>query len=416
VNEPDVTTQEAHAELAEVRAYLSTATGDGWTNASLRRLGLLDLLLEESNDDTLLDEAIATATELGGRRLELETAALVDITLVINLLERFRRRGDLADLDEALARGRARVTAGAEESWLTDRANLAAALLVSWTYTGRADDLDEVIELLQPLVEEMLDHDGTFADLDDDRSKIVHNLANAYSQRYDLRRDPADQHRASRLYRAALTGAAPATRDGIAAGLARQLSDAYRTGESPAGEILDEAVDLARAAISGPATWHRRAQRWSTLAYILLVRFEAGGSESDLDEAAAMVELMLTGPEAAPDRADHLATASAVAFAPYRHRRRREDLERAITFAASGLDRERLDRQTVGVLTNQLTLSLTERFELDGDRTDLDRAINLGRAALVDGLRSDVELAVSTNLSNAVHTGCAMNASRTHPM
>jgi hypothetical protein len=38
--------------VVKLRAYLSTATGDGWTNA-LRRIGLLDHLIDESDDDTM---------------------------------------------------------------------------------------------------------------------------------------------------------------------------------------------------------------------------------------------------------------------------------------------------------------------------------------------------------------------------
>jgi hypothetical protein len=147
----------------------------------------------------LLARALLTA-EIG-----IEARNIVEVSLCVDLYHRYRRLGSIAidDLEEAIRLGRGRVEAGNDVSWVTDRVNLASALLTSWEDRDRAAHLNEVIDLLQPA----LTSDEVGAE---SLALIAVNLAAAYGRRYDHIRRPADLERAIQVLRIAVTGPAPA--------------------------------------------------------------------------------------------------------------------------------------------------------------------------------------------------------------
>jgi tetratricopeptide (TPR) repeat protein len=368
--------------------------------AALLRRYLLLQDASETDDlpDSLLSESIDLARELAKERLPEEAAAKVEVGLGTDLAERFRRTGDVADIDAAIALGRARISRGHDLTWVTDRVNLAAALRASWNFTDRVEHLDEAIEVLQAA--------ATAGGIDDEgRAWIAGNLASGYSERFDLRREPADDLRSAIAeYRVALTSSDPVLAAGARAGLASTLLDAYRTGSGGEPELAEAAV-LAKAATAGPGSAISRAARWDTLARVEMARFDHDGDARHIDAAqAALSEALALVPVGSPAYGGYVSVQVQLWYVRYHQFGDRRDLDAAIATAQEALKKVGRDRQNAGVLTNELCLTLTERFELDGNRADLDRAISAARRALGQpGLRVDIELTLRTNLVHAVH-------------
>ena len=174
--------------------------------------------------DALLDESIAVAAEALGRTLPVPERAAVEIGLGVDLTERYRRRGAPEDLDEALRRGRDRVVAADPDTAVDDRVNLAARLLLSYDDRDRAEDLDELIALVEPMLPGLTGDERWFP--------AAGNVAVAYGHRYDRTHHRPDLDRAIELYQALAAGPDPVLAGGPAASLALSWLDLYRTGEA----------------------------------------------------------------------------------------------------------------------------------------------------------------------------------------
>ncbi|MFF8931509.1 CHAT domain-containing protein [Streptomyces longwoodensis] len=366
---------------------------------SLQR-ALDDNLDDEDKLADLEDESVQVGRELRTLPLDADTVRRVEVCLVTDLVRRFRRRGAaaLADLEEAIALGRARVRAGDESTWATDRVNLASALLTSWEERERADHLEEVVALLEPaLADEGLDGEG--------RTVIALNLGIAYSKRFALHRDPADLERAVTTYEIVLADPAPDTVTGTRANLALALLAAHEAGVAVGtGDPLDRAVALMRNEPVGPTRAEEAGNWWDTRAQVRLAQYERDGLTEHLEEAgAAMGRALAVLPADHPGRAGYLGTAAVLDFARYGRRGERRALDTAISRAQDARARKGLSPQDLAVLANQICLSVTERFEQDGNRDDLDQAISLAREVLAAGPRLDVEMALRVNLAHALH-------------
>lgn len=348
----------------------------------------------------LEDESVQVGRELLTLPLDAGTSRRVAVCLAADLVRRYRRLGAaaLADLEDAITLGRARVRAGDEATWVTDRVNLASALLTSWEERERADHLEECVTLLESaLADDGVDGEG--------RTAIASNLATAYTKRFALRRDPADLERAVATYRIVLADAdtEPGTATGTRANLASALLAAHAAGAGPA-DALDEAVSLMRDEPEGPLRAQDEANWWDTLAQVRLAQFERDGGAQQLEEAGvAMGRALTLLPTDHPGRAGYLGTAAVLDFARYGHRGDRRALDAAITRAQDARTHDGLSPQDLAVLANQICLTVTERFEHDGNRDDLDQAISLAREALDAGLRLDIEMALRVNLAHALH-------------
>ncbi|MFK4222265.1 CHAT domain-containing protein [Streptomyces sp. NPDC019890] len=357
-----------------------------------------DKIDDEDKLADLEDESVQVGRELLALTLDADTGRRVEVCLTVDLVRRFRRRGAaaLADLEAAIELGRTRVRAGDESTWVTDRVNLANALLTSWEERDRADHLEETVALLEPaLADEGIGDEG--------RIKIASNLGTAYSKRFGLRRDPADLERAITTYGIALTDPEPGTVTGTRANLALALLAAHGAGVG-AGDRLDEAASLMRLEPVGPMRAQDHANWWDTLAQVRLAQFDRDGSEKHLEEAGvAMGRALTLLPEDSPGRAGYLGTTAVLDFARYEHRGDRLQLDIAISTAEDARTREGLGAQDLAILANQICLTVTERFERDGNRDDLDQAISLASEVLDAGTRLDIEMVLRVNLAHALH-------------
>jgi CHAT domain-containing protein len=375
------------------------ATVDGAVEAMVRRYELLQQALDEGAGAELEDESVRLGQALLGADLAPGIRSMVEVSLSVDLVRRYRRLGPAAagDLDQAIRLGRTRVRAGDAASWVTDRVNLASALLTSWQDRDRADHLDEVTGLLEPAVTD----DGVSAE---GRAMMAVNLAAAYSDRYDLARRPADLERAVTTLRIAVAGPDPSVAANAKVNLASTLLTAHDTGIGPpdplgeAAALIEEAFESADGGEGGPASW------WYTAARVRLAQFEHDGNAGHLDRAdAALAEALAALAQDSPERGSYLGVAAALAFTRYTREGGRRHLETAISTALQARARDGLSPQDLAILANQACLAVTERFELDGNRDDLDQAISLAREALASPTRLDIEGGLRVNLALALH-------------
>lgn len=372
---------------------------DGTVEAMVRQYELLQQALGEGADTALEDESVRLGLALLGRDLDPGTRSMIEVSLSVDLVRRYRRRGQAAtgDLDQAIRLGRARVHAADAATWVTDRVNLASALLTSWQARERTDHLSEVIDLLEPAVPD----DGVSAE---GRALMAVNLAAAYRDRYDLARRPADLERAVTTLRIALAGPDASATANAKVNLASALLTAHSTGiglPDPLGEavsLIDEVVPAADGGEGCPPVW------WYTAARVRLAQFEHHGDGGHLEQADAALAAALAGlAEDSPDRSSYMAAAAALAFTRYTLEGGRHYLETAISTALQARARDGLSPQDLAILANQACLAVTERFELDGDRGDLDQAIALARQALASPTTLDIEGGLRVNLALALH-------------
>ncbi|MEW2573055.1 CHAT domain-containing tetratricopeptide repeat protein [Streptomyces sp. NPDC047070] len=357
-----------------------------------------DNLTDKDELAGLEDEAVRCGRELLRLPLNADTRRRVEVCLTVDLVRRYRRRGATAgaDLDEAIALGRARVDAGDASAWVTDRVNLASALLTSFEERERSDHLQECVLLLEPaLADEGIDDEG--------RAVIARNLATAYSKRFALHQDAADLERAVTTFRTALT--APDAGAGTRANVAQALLAAHATGAGAGIEKpLDEAIAVMRDEPSGPIRAEEERNWWDARAQVKLAQFEREGHAEHLQEAGvAMARALSLLPAEHPGRAGYLGTAAVLDFARYGHHGDRHELDTAITRAQTARTDDGLSPQDLAILANQICLTVTERFEQDGNRDDLDQAISLAHEALGPGIRLDIEMALRVNLAHALH-------------
>jgi CHAT domain-containing protein len=147
---------------------------------------------------------------------------------------------------------------------------------------------------------------------------------------------------------------------------------------------LDQGIDLLRHALRlarrNPAL--HADQMEGNLASTLLHRFEARGDRRDLDEAMSLLRRLATEVGVSLNQ-------SAEIVRIQRHRYKLngslDDIDRAIQLARFSLDHTPPNDPARGLMQHLLGLSLSDRFEMTAQTTDLDGAVEAHRAAASTG-------------------------------
>jgi hypothetical protein len=214
---------------------------------------------------------------------------------------RFRRTGDLADIDEALtgvrdALGRTPDTDPKRSNRLT---TLGSMLQLRFAATGDRAELDAAIGAMNQAVEAGgPDHE--------DRSMYLSNLGRARTLAHQLGGDVADLDAAVDALRAAVAALAPdehvSARGTRMGALCTALVLQYRRSGDPAD--LDEAFRLAReAAEITPPHDHNAVDRALDLAQTHLLRHERSADPADAATAAGLAdEVLRATADGDPDR------------------------------------------------------------------------------------------------------------------
>ncbi|MGI5239759.1 hypothetical protein [Dactylosporangium sp. CA-139066] len=310
------------------------------------------------------------------------------------LASALRRTGSRADFDRSIELLRREVPAGVDVTGRTrvTRA-LGAGLLHRFRRDGDPGDLDAAIEAAR-------------AAADDDAL-----LADALLERDARRGDPAAVDEAVGLLRRAT---ADQTEQGWAlrcGELAQALVRQYRIRREPA--LLDEAVDVARRAGAEADPGFDRLAAQHDLGVVLFARYEARGDPADLSAAVAALRSAVAGlPTGAPGRPDRLAWLATALTVRATHLGARADLDEAIALLREAGPAHRgalvnaliaradvdgaveIGRHLVGGDTSDRSaagLAYLTRHLSSGDLGDLERAIEVLRAAMRDANPAELE-------------------------
>ena len=211
---------------------------------------------------------------------------LILSNLGIALRTRFERTGMLADLDAAVAAGRAAVEAALENSPNEPilQSNLGIALQARFRRIGQLADLDAGVEAGQRAL-------AAASGDDFGRAPLLSNLADALRARFERTGVLADLDAAVEAGRAAVE----ATPDGhvgrafFLASLGLVLRTRFeRTGDQA---DLEAAIQVLHSAVkAAPADHSKRAAFLTGLADALRVRLTWAGTQPDLDAACSALE------------------------------------------------------------------------------------------------------------------------------
>ncbi|WP_326643669.1 CHAT domain-containing protein [Nonomuraea fuscirosea] len=407
---------EGHATTDPASDHDATASGDPPSNTDAHTTTSRETASRTGTASDTRSMSCADATSDARSVLDAAARRQVGVCLSVDLVRRYRLRGGPEeDLELAIRLGRARVRAGDLVTLVPDLVNLAGALLTSWTVRERADHLDEAVELLEPIV---ADADVLAPAMNSDvveagEVAMLHvNLAAAYSDRYNLARRPEDLVRAIGTLRVAVTGPDPSITADARMNLASVLLAAHDTGagaDDPLGEAARIVDDLIPDGDDSSHSW----TWWYTAARVRLAQFDADGRAEHLDQAGTALTRARAGLAAgSAEWASQLAAEAALAFICYSHNGDRLHLEAAIATAQQAQALDHANPSDLAILANQVCLAVTERFELDGDRDDLDLAVSLAREALAQGQRLDIVRALRVNLAHALHQRYQLTGAR----
>ncbi|KAG2139214.1 TPR-like protein [Suillus clintonianus] len=300
--------------------------------------------------------------------------------LANSLHDRFKQRGAPSDLDEAIELYRAALLLRPSGHSLRSDSlnNLANSLHDRFEQRGVPSDLDEAIELYRAAL--LLRPPGHSL-----RSDSLNNLAISLHDRFEQRGVPSDLDEAIELHRAALLLCPPghSLRSTSLNNLAISLQDRFEQRGVPSD--LDEAIELHRAALLLCPPGHSlRSDSLNNLAISLKDRFEQRGVPSDLDEAIELHRAaLLLCPPGHSDRSDSLNNLANSLHDRFEQRGVLSDLDEAIELHQAALLLRAPGHSDRSMSLNNLAISLKDRFEQRGVPSDLDEAIELHRAALL---------------------------------
>ena len=295
------------------------------------------------------------------------------------LQARFRRTGELKDLDAAITASHAAVNAGPPGSadWATCLSTLGTALQDRFERTGELADADAAIQADQAAADATpAGHPG--------RARYLSNLAGALLARFGQAGGQTDLDAAITAGQAAVN-ATPAGHPDQTMYLTNLANARRARFEQTGGQTdLDAAVTAGQAAVNAtPAGHPDRARYLSNLASALLVRFEQAGGQTDLDAAITAGQAAVNAtPAGHPDRTLHLSSLGAALQAKFERTGALADLDAAIQAyqaAVAAIPPSHINRAKL--LTN-LGSALRARFGRTGALADLDAAIQAAQAAV----------------------------------
>ncbi|MGW6742892.1 CHAT domain-containing protein [Streptomyces sp. NPDC055025] len=330
-----------------------------------------------------LDQAIVIGQEAArAAPTDYPRRALILSNLGLALRDRFRRTGDLPDLDQAIDHLQAAVQATPTDP--TDRAGhlntLGLALRERFGRTGDLPDLDQAIDHLQAAVQ------ATPTDPTDptDRADYLNNLGLTLEDRFKRTGDLSDLDQVIDRLQAAVRVAPTDYPDRVTilSNLGLALQHRFRRiGDLP---DLDQAIDHLQTAVRVAPTDHPdRADYLNPLGLALADRFERTGNLPDLDQA---IDRLQTAVQATstdhPDRARKLSNLGRVLLVRFGRMGDLPDLDQAIDRLQAAVRVAPTDHPDRADYLNPLGLALGARFGRTGDLPDLDLAIGHLRAAV----------------------------------
>jgi len=334
--------------------------------------------------------------------------------------QRYRHRGDLADLDRSVDAFSQVVNQ--EEKEPADRyenlGNLGTALVDRYQQTGKLPDLEWAIHVLEEAIQYAtgampqyallpsnltivyllrFERRGSLTDLDrgialceratkfspmDRKTEIIcsNNLASLLLRRYQATGTDSDLERANQILEGEMKGTGSEVGAAfLGSNLAVGLRDRYlHTGKR---QDLENAISALEEAIS--QTGERSpdlARLYFNLGLTLVDRFELSGDLSDLEGAISSYENALS--RLAPTSPDFKDLVSNLGFAltiRFRRNDSREDLQRAVALCEQSVEQTDEMSPALPFRLNHLGIALRAQFDMYQDSESLDHAIDAYR-------------------------------------
>jgi hypothetical protein len=364
-------------------AVLATTAGsESWAKA-------MDELAESWVRDGDLTQAIAIRRgALAGPAADVPLWIRLDLSTNhgIDLMDRYRRDGDLNDLLAACALGEQVWAASPAGSRLEVTANLAGRLSVLAAATGYPDPEERARTRLEQEL-------AAASAADPQHPLVVAALAGVHLQRWQ--RD-GDRDRLAAAVRAVTVGLHPQTAGPATVNVAGLVAEAAE--QSGDHTLLALAEQMTRAGLDSPrpATATVRVALHRLLASVLLTRYDWVGDTGALTEATGAAQEAVRAATTDPDRALARSVRSTVRSAAARLRNDRPGFTAAIDDVREAL-RLTGDHAAESEYATNLGSLLAERYDLFGDSTDLDESITLLDRLLDGRLAPDVSPTVANN-------------------
>jgi tetratricopeptide (TPR) repeat protein len=345
--------------------------------------------------DELFEVLVVASTNLPDRAHVLSQLSAVR-------LDRFRIRGDAADLAGAVesARSSLALTApGQTLDLLMRKVNLGAALL-EVTSRGGSDELNEAIELLREAGEGL-------PVSSDERAVALANLCDGLRLCAERTGNPQYLVDAIAVGQEAAVEVSSPSRERSA--ILTNYANALRTYARRTAEwsSLDSAIQYHRRAILGaPAEDLRRLGYLDDFAVSLYSRFELRGESNDLDEAIEILERAVNqSPGDDPNLGSRLTNLSVALRLRFKNLGGDKSLSSAREKAREAVAvTPRYDEKLPGRLSNLASI-LLELFGVSGEHSILEEGVEAFRQAL-DLLPEGHSLrpVILTNLANALRS------------
>ncbi|MFJ4758206.1 CHAT domain-containing protein [Streptomyces sp. NPDC088763] len=311
------------------------------------------------------NEALDRAVDLFRQAMTLSPTTLHLGNLAVSLSDRFRRSGDAADLQEALATFERVVTTAAASDADLPRvlADYASCLLQRYDREESAADLDRALDLSERAVAlRPLGSVGVYCRVE---------LAEALGRRMEVSGDMADYDRAIGLLEEARASLPPGSALGDRAALRHVVLQGMWWGSHQTGENLAALVSTLRSSLSSVrdgSDIHRQLTQ-------LAVGFEPPhaewtGDPADLSRAISLLETYVPAEETLPgmtepqDPAERTRTLGRLLVRRGAATSSLPDVDRGIELAAAAGDGLRVQ-----------AFGHTERFMITLDAADLERAL-----------------------------------------
>ena len=349
--------------------------------ASLSHLGALHHTMgDDLSALPLLQESLGILRSSLGDEHELVaqgTGALIE--LGVDLVLRFNRTAQLADIDAAIAalRSAADAAPGSDSKRPEYFGMVGASLKSRYQQTLQPADLDESIAAFQ-LGMDALPGDSP------NRPRFLSELGGLFALRYERSGRPADLDDAAIALQAGVDGtpvdspARPACLGLFGLVLSRRYQTAGRSVD------LDAALVALRAAVDGlPAGSLERAHYNSSLGITQVARYRRNGRLADLDAAIICdQEAVDCTPPDSPDRPRCLSNLGVCLLTVYERTGRLNDLDSAMTVLQASVDAASADHVDRPFCLMNLGVGLYERYARLGRLDDLDAVVSSYRAAL----------------------------------